>query len=680
MSQLLEERENWGSRGGFVLAAIGSAVGLGNLWGFPYKLYSYGGGAFLVPYIFALFAVGLPILILEFSMGHFTQRAAPNAFKRCGRAFEYVGWLGLAMCVVIISYYPVILAYCFSYFWYSIVGIFNGGNLPWAGQGLEGVQVANEFFFNGYINYSEGFSLGAIQWQVFAPLLITWILMYLCIFKGVNLVGKIVWITVPVPWLMLLVLTIRGLTLEGSVQGLAYYLTPTWTELAKPTTWRYAFGQVFFSMSVSYGVMITYSSFLHKKSDLNNNAAIITISDFATSFMAGVAIFATLGGMAFVTSQAGEAVAVDKVAKEGVSLAFIAFPYALAQLPYSAWFSFFFFLALITLGIDSAFSITETILAGVVDKTGLKRSVVLPVITLLGLVGSLLFTTRGGLNWIDVADGVVNGTWGISLLGLMECIAIGWYYRLDILRLHTNERSDWRIGAWWDVLIRIVLPLFLGTLFFWNLYDDFNAAGGFLTNSEGNLAVDKLAAMIITLAVFGGSLAVTIAKTKNSGLDTVQRYHRAKHSTGSVLRYFVAGLAVLLIGLSLLIGGIDTAVEKLLTLTTVVIGLAIVVSAHCRIKKDVNDYSLPDIFNSSGAVMALFGVCSALTAILCTISGKIDKADTQKVAVAEELSGISYLLLILVFMIVVVGLGWCFYRAITAVSRYDSLEQGAESI
>ncbi|HEX41402.1 MAG TPA: sodium-dependent transporter, partial [Phycisphaerales bacterium] len=260
MAQLLEEqRETWGSRGAFVLAAIGSAVGLGNLWGFPYKLYSNGGGAFLIPYIVALFLVGLPLMILEFSVGHFTQRAAPDAFKRAHGRFEVAGWWGIILAFVIITYYPVILAYCFSFLWYSVVGILTGGKLPWAGQGIEGVQNAKDFFFVKYLGMQPGPALGPIRMNLVWPLAFTWVIMYLCICRGVKLVGRIVWLTVPLPWLMLAVLAVRGMTLEGSMQGLIYYLDPVWSELAKPNTWRYAFGQVFFSLSLAYGVMITYA-------------------------------------------------------------------------------------------------------------------------------------------------------------------------------------------------------------------------------------------------------------------------------------------------------------------------------------------------------------------------------------------------------------------------------------
>ncbi len=486
MELLEEQRENWGSRGGFVLAAVGSAVGLGNLWGFPYKLYSYGGGAFLIPYILAVFVIGIPMLILEFSLGHFTQRAAPEAFRKSHKKLEFVGWWGIILGFVIITYYPVILAYCFSFLGLSIKGIFNGGELPWAGAGLEGVKNAEKFFYTTYLGYHEEITLGAIRFNILWPLIITWAAMYFCIFKGVKLVGKIVWLTVPLPWLMLLILAVRGLTLEGSMQGLVYYLDPDWTQLLKPTTWQFAFGQVFFSLSLAFGVMITYASFLHRKSDINNNAAIIGIADFATSFIAGIAIFATLGGMAFVTQQGSNPVGVENVVAGGPGLAFVAFPYALAQLPYSAWFSFIFFFALVTLGIDSGFSITESVLASIVDKTGWKRCFVLPAMSLLGLGVGIIYITNGGLNWLGTINDFIYGTWGIAFLGLLECALLGWMYRVDKLRLHANARSDWKLGRWWNYLIRIFIPVILGALFLWSLFDDFRS-GRFFTTEVGGV-------------------------------------------------------------------------------------------------------------------------------------------------------------------------------------------------
>jgi len=496
MAELMleEQRENWGSRAGFVLAAIGSAVGLGNLWGFPYKLYSYGGGAFLIPYVIAMLLIGIPLLIAEFSLGHLTQRATPDAFGRANRRFAFVGWWQIILSFVIITYYAVILAYCLSFLVYSVQGIFQG-SLPWAGKGIEGVKKANNFFFKEYLSKGDGFGLGRLQVHIIGALVVTWVAMYLCIFRGVKLVSKVVMWTVPLPWLMLLILTIRGLTLDGAVQGLEYYLEPNWTKLANPTTWRWAFGQMFFSMSLAFGVMITYASFLHRKSDLNNNATIIGLADMGTSFVAGLAVFATLGGMTYATAMAGQGVPVEKVAEGGPSLAFVAFPYALAQLPYAAWFSALFFTSLLLLGIDSAFSITESTLASIVDKTGWNRGKVLIAMSLVGLVIGLLFCTQCGLNWLEIFDDFINGTWGITLTALLECFILGWLFRLRRLRNHANERSDWRLGAWWDWCIRLVIPIVLAALFAWSLLDSLSDPKGYARRyTAGEVSVSVPAA------------------------------------------------------------------------------------------------------------------------------------------------------------------------------------------
>ncbi|MFW6062002.1 MAG: sodium-dependent transporter, partial [Planctomycetota bacterium] len=474
-----EQRENWGTRAGFVLAAVGSAVGLGNLWGFPYKLYDNGGGAFLIPYIIAMVLIGIPLLIAEFSLGHLTQRATPDAFGRANRKFAFVGWWQIILSFIIVTYYGVILAWCLSFLYYSVVGIFSG-SLPWAGEGVEGVANTKSFFFDDYLSWNGGFSLGWLQLHVLGAMVIVWALMYLCIFRGVKLVGKVVLWTVPVPWLMLLILTIRGLTLDGAMQGLEYYLEPNWTQLSDPGTWRWAFGQMFFSMSIAFGIMITYASFLHRKSDLNNNASIIGLADLGTSFVAGLAVFATLGGMAFATAAAGNAVPLEEVADKGPSLAFVAFPYALAQLPHAPWFSAVFFISLLLLGIDSAFSITESVLASLVDKTGWNRDKTLIGLSLSGMAIGVLYTFQSGLSWLGAIDTFINGTWGITLTALIACLVLGWLFRVKRLRDHANERSDWRLGVWWDVAMRLVIPIVLAALFSWSLLDNLKDPKGYV--------------------------------------------------------------------------------------------------------------------------------------------------------------------------------------------------------
>ena len=671
MIEILEEqRESWGTRGGFILAAVGSAVGLGNLWGFPYKLYSYGGGAFLIPYIIAMFCIGIPMLILEFSLGHFTQRAAPDAFRRVSRRTEFVGWWGIILGFVIITYYPVILAYCFSFMYYSAVAIFNGGKLPWAGEGLQGVANAKNFFFDTYLGYTEGTGLGAVRLNIVIPLIAAWVAMYFCIFKGVKLVGRIVWLTVPLPWIMLVILTVRGLTLPGSIKGLVYYLDPVWSQLAMPSTWRFAFGQVFFSLSLAFGVMVTYASFLHRKSDINNNAAIIGLADFGTSFVAGLAIFATLGGMAFITAQAGSAVPVDKVVEGGPGLAFVAFPYALAQLPAAAWWSFIFFFTLVTLGIDSAFSITESVLAGIIDKTGWKRAIVLPMMSLIGLAFGFVYVTRGGLNWLGAIDGFINGTWGIAFLGLLECVVLGWVYRIETLRTHANQRSDWKIGRWWNYAIRVFIPVVLGTLFLWSLFDDVTTEGGFLKSPDGDwklfncvgIAVVAVAPMIaVIMSLIKSPLRVDydeeisdIAETKSQG--------------GGVLCFAMASAVIIVVSLS---WELPAVIKPYLWIVSLVLGMWALVGANVILEKECKGDNLR--FARCGGIIGTIDVSAFLAAVLIYITSNTgaDKIEARDV---EMLSGVSYVILGFVFLVLIVGLGWCFYRAVMAAGQ-DAGEQ-----
>lgn len=670
MELLEEQRETWGTRGGFVLAAVGSAVGLGNLWGFPYKLYDHGGAAFLIPYIIAIFAIGLPVLILEFSLGHFTQRAAPDAFATGHKRLEVVGWWGIILGFVIITFYPVILAYCFSFLGFSVMGIFNGGDLPWAGEGLEGVQNAKDFFNVTYLDKIDAPTLGNIKTNIVIPLVIAWIAMYFCIFRGVKFVGKIVWLTVPLPWLVLLVLAVNGLMLPGSIKGLAYYLNPNWSELANPQTWQHAFGQAFFSLSLAFGVMVTYASFLHRKSDINNNAGIICLADFATSFIAGLAIFATLGGMAFVTAQAGNPVAVEDVVDGGPGLAFVAFPYALAQLPGAPWWSFLFFFTLITLGIDSAFSITESILAGIVDKTGWRRSIVLPVMSLVGLAFGLIFTTQGGLNWLGVVADAIYGTWGIAFLGLLECVVLGWLYHIDKLRTHANERSDWRLGRWWNYAIRIFIPIILGTLFMWSLFNDFGGKGGFLRSADGwNIANCVGLAVVAAAPIL--AIILSLIKSPLRQDDPVKPHQQNTKITQGQKPGFIA-FCFAIISAALLIVAEKSSAAGLIVpyMLFMSLGLAIaaILISNFILDRYTGEMIRPSLFARWAGIIGTLDISILLAGLLIRITGKTIIAQTT-VITTDKLSGVSYIILGVVSLMIVAGLSWCFYRAVMAAGK-----------
>ncbi len=705
--QLLEEqRENWGSRTGFVLAAIGSAVGLGNLWGFPYKVYDHGGGAFLIPYLLAMLLVGVPLLILEFSLGHMTQRSAPSAYRSINRKTEPVGWWGILLGFVIITYYPVILAYCGNYLVYCVTSIVTGDALPWAGEGMEGVQNATDFFKYEFLNrWTEAdlgqgrpaWSLGGIVGPIAISLGVIWLLMYLCIFRGVRLVGKIVLWTVPLPWIMLLILTIRGLTLEGAASGLNFYLDPKWEQLAKPDTWRWAFGQMFFSMSLAFGVMVTYASFLHRKSDINNNATIIGLADIGTSFIAGIAVFATLGAMAFATQQAAIAqdnpalaMEVTKVVDGGPGLAFVAFPYALAQLPYPAWFGTVFFIALLTLGIDSAFSITESVLTALVDKTGWNRTLTLIGMTGVGFLLGLFYCTRGGITWLGTMDGFINSTWGgIALLGMLEAVVVGWAYRIGRLREHANERSDWRLGIWWDWLIRYVAPLLLSVLFMWSLLG--KLASGELAILDNGNEVNLPILIGLIVAVLVPILAIIFSIIRSPGADAhaqhvgQPRLGRLAGAIGSVL--VLGAVAIMVVACSLIVTEgpvsphskwkyVEFGWLKIVNFSMVPAAgavaalLALVIGASVVHRSEISGRR-PSGLARFAAGMGVMTLGAGAGILLNLFFAMNPPATTPAVALKKtmapaDLSGWSYLVASVMIALLVFGLAWCFYRAIKA--------------
>ena len=493
------------------------------------------------------------------------------------------------------------------------------------------------------------------------------------------MVGKIVWIMVPLPWLMLAILTIRGLTLEGSMQGLAYYLDPVWSELTKPVTWRYAIGQVFFSLSLAYGVMITYASFLHRKSDLNNNAAIISIADFATSFVAGLAVFATLGGMAFVTQQAGNPVAVEKVADTGPSLAFVAFPYALAQLPYSAWFSFVFFFALVILGVDSAFSMTESILASIVDKTGWRRCIVLPAMSVVGFLFGVIYITRAGFNWLGAIDGFVNGTWGIAFMGLLECVVLGWLWRITTLRRHANSRSDWHLGRWYDYLIRMVIPVVLGALFFWQLFDDYEQGGsgllGFLKTPTGEWILTRCVAfgVLALVPVIAIILSLIKGRTDIKDPERPDENLTVGGKSEGAIAFFAALIIAGLLVVWLKVPMPDMAKKAIIGISLIG-GIAAMLLSNYILDKQHTSTSQASWFARWAGIIATMDISASIAIILMDLAAKTEEAEVTTAPIRDTLSGVSYIILAVVFFIIIGGLGWCFYRALTAAGEETGIQ------
>jgi len=439
---LMALRDRWPSRTAFIYAAIGSAVGLGNVWRFPYLAEKFGGGAFLVPYLIALFVAGIPLLILEFALGQKVQKGAVDSLASIKKKLSGVGWWALFTAFIVISYYVVIMAW-------SLIYLLTSYGLQWSAD-------PQTYFFSNVLHLSDSInSIGSVVPAIFIALAISWIFIYFAVWKGVKSVSKIVMWTVPIPIILLIVLLIRALTLDGAMVGIAAYLTPDFSALSDSEVWIAAFSQIFFSLSIAFGIMIAYSSYNKKDSDINKNAFTVGISNSVISIIAGFVVFGTLG---FMAEQQGTAF--SEVVASGPGLAFIAFPQALSLMPFAAVFSALFFLTLLTLAIDSAFSLVEAVATTIRDKVKMSKEKIALIVCAFGFLAGVVYTTNGGLYILDIVDHFVTNV-NLVVIGILECIAVGWIFGAEKMRKFINKVSDFNIGMWWSAAIKYIIPISL---------------------------------------------------------------------------------------------------------------------------------------------------------------------------------------------------------------------------
>ncbi len=475
------EREKWGTRAGFLLAAMGSAVGLGNIWRFPYVAYEGGGGAFLLPYLIALLTAGIPLLILEYTLGHRFHGSPPLAFRRLHRRTTVLGWWQVAICFVIATYYAVIIAWSLRYAGFSI-------SQDW-GDDTEG------FFMGDFLQVGDAGGISSYVSGVAWPLIGIWVFVIAILAMGVRGgIERANKIFIPLLALLFGILVIRAVTLDGAGTGLDALFAPDWSAITDGSVWVAAYGQIFFSLSVGFGIMITYASHLRRRSDLTGSALTVGFANSSFEILAGIGVFAALGHMAVASG-----VAVGDVAESGVGLAFIAFPQIISTLTSGAGvFGALFFLSLAIAGISSLISIVQVVVSAVRDRTGMAR---LPAVLLVGggtaVVSVALYPTAQGLHYLDVADHFIN-QYGIALAALVIVVVMAWLLRrLPELQKHANLTSIVNLGTWWQVLLGIVTPVVLGWMMWDSLQQEFDVnygeySTGFLLTVGAGVAVGAL--------------------------------------------------------------------------------------------------------------------------------------------------------------------------------------------
>lgn len=481
---LHENREQWSSQYGFLIAAIGSAVGLGNIWRFPGVAYDNGGGAFLIPYLVALLTAGIPILLLDYALGHRYRGSAPAVFRRLGRGFEPLGWFQVIIATVIASYYAIILVWAIRYIGFSV-------NEAWGEDPLG-------FFVGDFLQDAGATVTTDIVPGIFWPALALWVAVFVVMALGVRRgLERINKIFMPILVVCFVALVVRALFLDGALTGLDAFFTPNWGALADPSVWVAAYGQIFFSLSVAFGIMLTYASYLPRRANIAPVGLVAAFANSSFELLAGIGVFATLGFMA-VSQGVGVG---DLEGLTGVILSFSTFPQVISMMPGGPLFGILFFTSLTLAAFTSLISILQVVVAALQEKFALSRLAATGVVVGVCGVGSLaLYATTSGLAMLDTVDYFVNNFGVVASAVLMAGLVAYGARKLPELRAHLNAVSTLRIGRWWEVLVGIVVPIMLTVMLVFTLIDTLNEPYGGYPWSFVNTVGWGVLALIVVVA------------------------------------------------------------------------------------------------------------------------------------------------------------------------------------
>ncbi|XP_078268183.1 sodium- and chloride-dependent neutral and basic amino acid transporter B(0+)-like [Rhinoraja longicauda] len=510
------ERGNWSSKTDYLLSLIGYSVGLANVWRFPFLVYKNGGAAFLIPYLLMLVLVGIPVFFLESAFGQFASRG-PIAVWKAVPMLQGVGITMNFLSAISAISYNCIIAYSLFYLFASFQS-----PLPWSdcfswwgpdetcsrtpreslcnltldGGYLEVVnttwlQANNKTCSNGseiYVPHQSPTEqywdkevlrrsrsmdeMGEIVWHVALCLLLAWLIVGASLSKGIKSSGKVVYFTATFPLMVLTVLLIRGLTLEGAWKGIDFYIGSQLglSKLVDAEVWKDAATQICYSFAVGWGNLITLSSYNKFHNNCYRDTITVCAVNCATSMFAGFAIFSVLGHMAHIQNKP-----VSEVVQSGFGLVFIAYPEALAQLPWAPLWSTLFFFMLITLGIDTQFGTFETILTSLMDQypkhLQSKRLLLTAGASVLLFLLGLVYVTQAGIYWIHLTDYFCTG-WILITVALLELIGVSWIYGVNRfikdIEMMIGERS-WVFWLWWKVCWCFISPCLLVVILAWSL-------------------------------------------------------------------------------------------------------------------------------------------------------------------------------------------------------------------
>ncbi|MBQ7227795.1 MAG: sodium-dependent transporter [Clostridia bacterium] len=513
-------KQRWGSRLTFILAAIGSAVGLGNCWRFPGLVAKHGGGAFLLVYILALVVLGIPLLTMEIAIARRMRGGAPKALKGIHPQAEKVGWSAVFNGFVICCYYAIVFAWVIA----MIFAAFSFGGMD--GSTQEGLDAAGNLF--GQVTQTTwgveftGAGGNIPIWMLLAAV-VAWGLIYFCIRNGAHSVSKVVKYTVFIPVALLLVLAFKGFIANANLGEAMYTLfVPDWSAFSDPTLWIDAFGQVFFSLSIMMAIMFAYGSYLKEDANIAEDALIIAVSDMLISVLSSVVLFSTMYSTGMT---------VDNMSASGIGTAFLIYPKAIVQFTNIGWvnamFGVIFYLTLATLAIDSAFSIAEGVSKAFSDKFGIDQKKVTKRVVLIMAAISIIFITGAGLGWLDIVDNWTNQI-NLIIIGVAECICVGWFFKPSKVWEEINKNTNkYKMPKWWlYASVKFVAPVALAFFCGWNIVHYFlNGGYGYPIWAE------IIGGWLITAIVLAAGFIMKALTTKNKKLAELVKIAEADEKT-----------------------------------------------------------------------------------------------------------------------------------------------------
>ena len=492
-----KDKNEWGSNLSFLLAMIGSAVGLGNIWRYPYVLYSNGGGAFFIPYIVAILIMGIPFLILEYGVGYNFKSSFPKAVKSISKKWEYLGWFLPVAVFMILIYYSAILGWDG---FYVIISAFKG----WGAD-------PNAYFTGSFLQANDTLGgLGTFVPFVAIAMLVGWVIMWVIshtdLEKGLGRVSKVL---VPLLFAIMIFIVLFSLTLPGAGIGLAELYNPDWSLLFNFNIWMAAFGQMIFSLSLGMSIAFTYASYTKDDSDLVSNALWVTVANCGFENFAAIGVFSILG---YMSLQSG--VAVPDLVTQGTGLVFIVYPTVFNVL--GDWASVIgplFFFTVYLAGLTSILSTIEPLSFSIQNKFGWSRNKTMTILCVFGAAVSMIYATAMGSYILGIADTFVNQI-AILIGVIFECIIFAWIFKAEniIPKLNAKSKSI-KLGKWWLVVVKYVLPIFIAIVW----------VGGILEVISSGSMLELAILAILTVILLGATFIFTKLPAKSGEWDEVKQ-------------------------------------------------------------------------------------------------------------------------------------------------------------